>query len=88
MLSCEHYDYIEIACMHRYPVKLQLTSGTQLSGTAIDTARNENKQECLLLQTADGDSLVVLDDLVNLVVTVDNPHFASVEFKEGGSAGG
>ncbi len=80
MLSCEHYDTIEIACMYRYPVELTLKSGVQINGIAIDTARNENKQECLRLQTGNGELLVVLDDLLKLLVTVDNPHVTQVEF--------
>lgn len=31
MLSCEQYDYIEIACMHRYPVLLTLKTGQEIS---------------------------------------------------------
>ena len=72
--------------MHRYPVKLQLNSGVQVSGIAIDTARNGHKQECMVLQTENEDNLIVLDDIVNLTVTVNNPHFDRVEFQRSGSA--
>ena len=82
MISCEQYDYIEIACMHRYPVKVTLKSGEELDGTAVDTARNGDKQECLRLRSEDQDSLVVLDDLLKLSVLVDNPHFTQVEFPD------
>ncbi|USD64068.1 Rho-binding antiterminator [Vibrio sp. SCSIO 43136] len=78
MISCEKYDYVEIACMHRYPVKLSLKSGGVVMGTALDTARNDDKQECILLQTDEQQTLVVLDKISVLEVCVDNPHFVRV----------
>ncbi len=83
MLSCEQYDYIEIACMHRYPVLLTLKAGQEINGIAADTARNEQMQECIRLQVEGRDKLVVLDDLLKLTVLVDNPHFSEAEFTAG-----
>ncbi|GLO63281.1 hypothetical protein MACH09_37890 [Vibrio sp. MACH09] len=81
MISCEKYDYIEIACMHRYPVKLTMESGVTLFGIALDTTRNESRQECMLLSSDGKEILAVLDDVLLLEVTVKNPHFESVSFK-------
>ncbi|KOO13120.1 hypothetical protein AKJ18_20345 [Vibrio xuii] len=75
MISCSDYDYIEIACMHRYPVRLTLKDGESLEGKALDTARNEDKQECIKLAVDSTEQLVVLDTLSKLEVLVDNPHF-------------
>lgn len=80
MISCEEYDYIEIACMHRYPIKLTMKSGEVLTGIALDTARNESRQECIKLKADGGETLVVLDDIAILDVGVDNPHFERVSF--------
>ncbi|TFH90886.1 Rho-binding antiterminator [Vibrio ouci] len=75
MISCSDYDYIEIVCMHRYPVRLTFKDGESLEGKALDTARNEDQQECIKLVVDSIEQLVVLDTLSKLEVLVDNPHF-------------
>ena len=40
MISCNLHDYIEIVCLYRYPVSLQLRSGEVVAGTAVDTDWN------------------------------------------------
>lgn len=81
MISCSDYDYIEIVCMHRYPVKLTLRSGEQIEGVALDTQRNQDKDECIKLSVADREQLVVLTGIKELEVCVDNPHFKQITFK-------
>jgi len=79
-MKCEQYDYIEIVCMHQYPIKLMLKSGADLYGVGLDTQRNEAREECIKMTIADEISLVVLDTILTLEVTVDNPHFKQVRF--------
>ena len=67
--------------MYRYPVRLTLYSGAVIEGVAIDTQRNELKEECITVTNADASRLlVVLDELKKLEVSVKNPHFTAVEF--------
>jgi len=80
VISCNHYDHIEIVCMHHYPIKLTLHSGTVLEGTALDTQRNENKDECIKIDNKGKQLLVVLDDISTLEVCVENPHFNQISF--------
>lgn len=80
MLTCQQYDYIEIACMYRYPVKLVARNGEEISGTAIDTERNEHKQECIRIDTEGQSTLVVLDSLSKMEVLTANPNFQQVFF--------
>ncbi len=80
MISCNQHDYIEIVCMYHYPVKLTLKSGTVIAGIAVDTARNEAREECIKLTTETGEQLVVLDQLTTLEVTIENPHLQQVAF--------
>ncbi|MEZ9350896.1 Rho-binding antiterminator [Vibrio splendidus] len=40
MMSCSDYDYIEIVCMGRYPIRMYLVNGDVLDAIAIDTKRN------------------------------------------------
>lgn len=80
MITCHQYDYIEIACMYRYQVRLTFKSGDHTDGIALDTAKNEAKQECLKLQTDHGQILVELEELEVLTAITPNPHFTQVRF--------
>lgn len=80
MINCNQHDYIEIVCMYRHPVKLTLKSGEVIAGIAVDTVRNEQREECIKLTTKTGEQLVVLDQLTTLEVTIDNPHLQQVVF--------
>jgi len=80
MISCSEYDYIEIVCLYRYPVRLTLKSGSKLEGVALDTKRNEDKAECIEIEHQGKGQLVELDLIAKLTVLVENPHFTQVEF--------
>ncbi|NIY83194.1 Rho-binding antiterminator [Vibrio hepatarius] len=82
MISCNEYDYIEIACMYRYPIKLTLKSGEVLECVALDTARNNARQECIKIDQNGEHTLIELDTLVSLDVLVTNPHFQAVRFSQ------
>lgn len=80
MISCNDYDYIEIACMHRYPVRLTMKEGDIIKGTALDTARDQAKQECVVVGVDGCKQFVVLDSLSKLEVLIENPHFNEKRF--------
>jgi len=80
MISCTDYDYIEIACMYRYPIRLTLRSGSIVEGIALDTQRNEDKEECMKIDSDGSEKLVVLADISIIEVRLENPHFTKVSF--------
>lgn len=80
MISCNQHDYIEIVCMYRYPVKLTLKSGEIIEGAAVDTVRDAQREECIILTTESGEKIVALNQLKQLEVTVENPHLGHVIF--------
>ena len=80
MISCHEYDYIEIACMYRYEVKVCMVDNTEITGIALDTTRNEKKQECLKLSIKKETKLIVLNRVASLTVLTKNPHFECVRF--------
>jgi Rho-binding antiterminator len=41
-ISCQSYDYIEIACMHHYSLRLVLNSGEIIEGIAQTTHIHDN----------------------------------------------
>lgn len=80
MLTCDQHDYIEIVCTFRYPIKLILKSGEVIECIALDTARNENSDECIKVDLNGTERWIVLADISMLEVSVDNPHFQTVVF--------
>ena len=81
MISCEHHDYIEIACLYNYRVRLTLDSGAQLEGGAVDTVRNQSKEECIKIRAGSSEHLVVLDSITTMEALIKNPHFKVISFK-------
>jgi Rho-binding antiterminator len=80
MLNCDLHDYIEIVCLYQYPLKLTLSSGAVLSGTALTTRYNDQRQECLVIKQNDSELPVLLEEITLLEVTVANPHLQQVRF--------
>tara|TARA_R110001592_G_scaffold225638_5_gene481619 strand:+ start:1045 stop:1275 length:231 start_codon:yes stop_codon:yes gene_type:complete len=75
MISCNEYDYIEIACMHRYPIRITLKTGQEVDCIALDTLRNDAGEECIKVNINDLESFVVLDAIASLQIRIKNPHF-------------
>ena len=80
MMSCEHYDYIEIACMKHYPIKLRFKDGSELTGQAFDTGLNPARQECIKIKIQQEMQMIPLDGINRLEVMIKNPHFQVIDF--------
>ena len=80
MISCEHYDTIEIVCMYHYPIKIMLKAGTMVEGIAIDTGRNNEREECIKMNIDSVEHYIVLETISKLEVTINNPHFNTISF--------
>lgn len=63
-LACDLYDYLEIACMHRYRLLLELVDGNSLLGQALTTETAPSKEEYLHLLTSSGEQRLRLDRLL------------------------
>ncbi|MDF5463594.1 Rho-binding antiterminator, partial [Vibrio parahaemolyticus] len=50
MISCNDYDYIEIACTYQYPIILTLKSGEIIHCSAKDTSLNNEREECIKVE--------------------------------------
>ena len=81
MISCNQHDYIEIVCMYHYPIKLTLKSGDIIQGIALDTLRNDQRDECIKMDIDGAEQLVVLGEIRTLEVEVENPHLQKVTFE-------
>ena len=80
MISCADHDYVEIACMYRYEVKLVLENGQIVQGKAFQTAYDENKEECIVLKTEIGNEEIVLDKIALMEAVTKNPYFERIDF--------
>ena len=81
MISCAQYDYIEIACTYKYRIKLILSSGSEISGKALDTQYNDDRKECIKVLVESNETLVVLDSVTKMEAYEENPHFKSIVFE-------
>ncbi|MGR8941188.1 MAG: Rho-binding antiterminator [Gammaproteobacteria bacterium] len=78
-ISCELHDYIEIACMHGYRVRLKLKDGRIIEGKAVDVITTPEKREFLLLDNGQKQQ-VELNQLVKMTPLTPNASFKEVLF--------
>ena len=85
-IDCNLYDYVEIACMYRYPVRIATTSGEIMTGTAVTTSiergENDDKVEYLELDVDGSSQRVRLDTVSVMEPLVDDARFGKVRFKD------
>jgi len=81
MISCEQHDYIEIACMYRFNVSLQLDTGDIVEGIALDTKTNSTGRECIALKLCNGIELVPTDSILRMDALTQNKHFTFITFR-------
>ncbi|MCK7630543.1 Rho-binding antiterminator [Shewanella sp. JNE10-2] len=75
MIPCEHYDYLELACLRGYQLKIELIDGTQCQGQAITTQTRADKTEWLIIQTRQS---VRLDQITAITPLDPNAEFGRV----------
>jgi Rho-binding antiterminator len=79
MVTCLHYDYIEIACLYRLSIMLTLNSGKTVSGLAQNIVYN--KKECLVLQQDAIELTIETSTLKSMQALTANAHFSVINFK-------
>ena len=81
-MLCRLHDYIEIACLFRYPVALLLDTDEELKGVAIDTLTKPDKTEYLVFVENDSKNKmeIPLSSIRQMQSCIDNPHFDKVDF--------
>ncbi|MGD8595255.1 MAG: Rho-binding antiterminator [Gammaproteobacteria bacterium] len=80
MISCANHDYVEIACMYRFEIKLVFKNGQIVQGIAFQTTYNENREECMVLKTEKGSEEIVLKQIALMEAVTKNPHFEKIDF--------
>lgn len=78
-VSCELHDYLEIACLYGYRVKLTLEDCQIVEGKAVDTQTTAEKREYLVVDN--GQKIQIeLSRLKKLQVLTPNAQFSEVVF--------
>lgn len=77
-ISCELYDYLEIACLYGYQVRLKLKDGQQIEGKAVDIATVEKREYLLICN--DKQHSIDLTQLAKLQVQTPHAKFSKVNF--------
>ena len=78
-LSCELHDYIEIACLYEYRLKLTLKNEQTIKGKAKDIVTTAEKREYLIIE--DGlEQRVELIQLAKMEVMTPNALFKEINF--------
>jgi len=80
LISCELRDYIEVACMYGYQIRLILKDQSTMEGKAKDILTDVEKLEFLLLETESGSRQVELISLDKLQVLTPGARFTEVVF--------
>lgn len=80
LIECELHDYIEVACMYGYQVRLILKDQQVLEGKAKDIVTTAEKHEYLLIDSDEGSQQVELVQLEKLQVLTPNAKFKEVVF--------
>ncbi|MFC3032599.1 Rho-binding antiterminator [Pseudoalteromonas fenneropenaei] len=77
MLSCSQHDFLEVACLYHYELKVELLDGKVEIGVAQDLLYRE-KQHCLVLQQVDTLNYVDIASISKLSALTQNPYFDTV----------
>jgi len=77
-ISCDLHDHLEIACLRRLRLQVELTDGTLVEGRALTTVSTPAKEEFLRLESADGLRDLRLDQLHAITALDDESRFGRV----------
>ena len=81
VISCELHDFIEVACMYGYRLKLTLKNDETIEGKAIDIVNSSQKRECLVIASEDNTCQQIdLTELAKMQVLTPNAKFQEVVF--------
>lgn len=78
-ISCALHDYLEVACLYGYQIRLTLKDNKTLEGKAMDTLTTAEKREYLLIDNGQKQQ-INLSDIKKLQVLTPHAQFKDVIF--------
>jgi Rho-binding antiterminator len=79
-IACDVHDYVEVACLFGYDLRLQLRDGSIVMGKAMTTITRPDKTEVLQLRQGDSLANIPLHEAVHADVLTPNARFDQIEF--------
>ena len=80
-VSCELYDYVELACLYQHEVRVRTTDGQALTGTALDARTDGLGNEFLVLRGTDRTLLIRLDAVTTMETLTGGARAGEVRFR-------
>lgn len=80
VIPCELHDFVEVACMYGYRLKLTLKNQQIIEGKAVDIVNSSENRECLVIDQDDDKRHIDLTELVKMEVLTPNARFKEVVF--------
>lgn len=78
-ISCELHDFVEVACMYGYQLKLILKNNQVIEGKAVDIVNSPERRECLVIDN-DSRQQIELTQLAKMQVLTPHAKFNEVVF--------
>ncbi|SFP90093.1 transcriptional antiterminator, Rof [Nitrosomonas cryotolerans] len=79
-ILCDLHDYVEVACMYHYQLKLILKDNQIIEGKAIDIITSTEKQEYLIISNGQEQYHIELTQLAKMQATTPNARFSEILF--------
>jgi Rho-binding antiterminator len=80
LIKCDLHDYIEIACLFHFEIRLSLTNGDSVQGIAETTETTADKREWLVLTINGQIQKFDLTGINSMHTVTANQHFNKIEF--------
>jgi Rho-binding antiterminator len=80
-IKCELYDYVEIACMRGYEVRIVLDDDSEIIGKAITTKTSAEKIEFLIVDVNNLAVDVPTHEIASMTVLTAGASFSKIDFK-------
>ncbi|NOX28386.1 MAG: transcriptional antiterminator [Gammaproteobacteria bacterium] len=81
-INCSLHDYIEIACLKQYQVRLELVDSSNIVAVAESTETRSDKSEWLILRDGELRHSVRLDNIVAFTPLTENADFGRIVLRD------
>jgi Rho-binding antiterminator len=82
-INCAQHDYLEVACLYQYEVRITLADGSVIEGRATNTRTDPSKSEYLILTVAGQQVEVPMLALRTLTTRTPGAKFDQIDFVDG-----
>lgn len=79
-LNCHLYDYLELACLRGYHLRIELCDGSMLTAQALSIEARRDQGEFLKVASATGEQQLRLDYLKAITALDVGAAFERIEF--------